>query len=241
MPERRVYRPRVDVDWEAPSPNWDERTLPISMVVIHYTDMPDVRDAIDKMCNPDSKVSAHYCITRAGKVVQMVEEEKRAWHAGRSYWRGHTDVNSASIGIELDNPGHTHGYEDFPEEQMQVLIRLLNDIVKRHDIPRANVVGHSDVAPQRKDDPGEKFPWHRLARHRLALGRPEIGLGDPFDNDGSFYLGLERFGYDISDGRAATRAFQRRFRPEKIDGEIDGEVRAILFALLLDRDRGLTR
>lgn len=212
------------------------------MVVLHYTDMPDVREAIDKMCNPDSKVSAHYCITRDGKVVQMVEEEKRAWHAGRSYWRGHTDVNSASIGIELDNPGHTHGYQDFPEEQMQVLLRLLNDIVKRHDIPRANVVGHSDVAPQRKDDPGEKFDWERLAEHRLALARPEkLELGDPFDNDGSFYLALERFGYDISDGKAAVKAFQRRFRPVRIDGEIDGEVRAILFGLLLERDRGLAR
>ncbi|AKM10828.1 N-acetylmuramoyl-L-alanine amidase [Croceicoccus naphthovorans] len=232
----------MEIDLECPSPNWDERTLPISMVVLHYTDMPDVRDAIDKMCNPDAKVSAHYCVTREGKVVQMVEEEKRAWHAGRSFWRGHNDVNSASIGIELDNPGHTHGYEDFPEVQMQVLIRLLNDIVKRHDIPRANIVGHSDVAPQRKEDPGEKFDWERLAKLRLALPRPEkLELGDPFDNDGAFYLGLERYGYDIADGHAAVKAFQRRFRPERIDGEIDGELRAILFALLLDRDRGIAR
>lgn len=242
MPDRRRFRPRVDIDLACPSPNWDKRTLPITMVVLHYTDMPQVDEAIAKMCHPDSKVSAHYCITRAGEVVQMVEEEKRAWHAGRSYWRGQSDVNSASIGIELDNPGHSWGYEDFPEAQMQVLIRLLDDIVKRHDIPRANVVGHSDVAPQRKDDPGEKFDWGRLARHRLALGRPEkLDLGDPFDNDGSFYLALERFGYDIADGHAAVKAFQRRFRPERIDGEIDGEVRAILFQLLLDRDRGLTR
>jgi len=241
MAERRKFRPRVDIDWSAPSPNFDERTLPISMVLLHYTDMPDVREAIAKMCNPDAKVSAHYCITRDGKIVQMVEEEKRAWHAGRSFWRGHTDVNSASIGIELDNPGHSWGYTDFPEEQIQVLIRLLNDIVNRHDIPRANVVGHSDVAPLRKTDPGEKFPWQRLARHRLAIARPEVTLGDPFDNDGAFYLGLERFGYDISDGHAAVRAFQRRFRPERIDGEIDGELRAILFGLLLERDRGLAR
>lgn len=242
MPERRPFRPRIDIDLAAPSPNWDERTLPVSMVVLHYTDMPDVREAIEKMCNPDSKVSAHYCITRKGQIVQMVEEEKRAWHAGRSYWRGRTDVNSASIGIELDNPGHSWGYEDFPEEQMQSLVILLNDIVKRHDIPRANVVGHSDVAPQRKDDPGEKFDWARLAKHRLALARPKkLELGDPFHNDGSFYLALERFGYDISDGHSAVKAFQRRFRPERIDGEIDGEVRAILFQLLVDRDRGLTR
>jgi N-acetylmuramoyl-L-alanine amidase len=114
--------------------------------------------------------------------------------------------------------------------------------VKDYDIPRANVVGHSDIAPQRKLDPGELFPWERLAEYRLALPRPaKLELGDPFDNDGAFYLALERFGYDISDGKKAVEAFQRRWRPHKIDGEIDGEIRAILFQLLLDRDQGRTR
>nr|WP_229665544.1 N-acetylmuramoyl-L-alanine amidase [Croceicoccus mobilis] len=211
------------------------------MVVLHYTDMPDVEEAIAKMCDPESKVSAHYCITRTGELVRLVDEDKRAWHAGRSFWRGHTDVNSASIGIELDNPGHTWGYEPFTEPQMETLLILLADIVNRHDIPRANVVGHSDVAPQRKDDPGELFNWARLAKHRLALPRPNVALGDPFENDGAFFLAMERFGYDISDGHAAVKAFQRRFRPECIDGEVDGEIRAQLFALLLDRDRGVTR
>ena len=124
---------------------------------------------------------------------------------------------------------------------MQALILLLSGIIERHDVPRANIVGHSDVAPERKEDPGELFDWERLAKLRLALPRPAVKLGDPFDNDGSFYLALERFGYDITNGPAAVRAFQRRFRPERIDGVIDGQVRALLFALLLDRDRGNAR
>jgi N-acetylmuramoyl-L-alanine amidase len=227
---------------QALSPNWNERALPISMIVLHYTDMPDVEDAIAKMRDPESKVSAHYCVTREGEVVQMVPEDKRAWHAGVSYWRGHKDVNSASIGIELDNPGHTNGYEPFPEAQIEALLPLLHRMIREHDIPRANVVGHSDVAPLRKTDPGELFPWEVLARYRLCLPRPEkLDLGDPFDNDGAFYLALERFGYDITDGRKAVEAFQRRWRPRRIDGRIDGEIRAILFQLLLDRDRGHTR
>lgn len=226
---------------ECPSSNWDERALPLSMVVLHYTDMPDVEAAINKLTDPESKVSAHYLITRDGTVVRLVDEARRAWHAGRSFWRGHTDVNSASIGIELDNPGHSWGYEPFARAQMEALLPLLASIVRRHDIPRANVVGHSDVAPARKDDPGELFDWDMLARHRLALSKPKVTLGDPFGNDGAFLLALERFGYDISDGRAAVRAFQRRFRPSRIDGRIDSEIRAMLFALLLDRDRGFAR
>ena len=128
------------------------------------------------------------------------------------------------------------------DAQFEALVPLLHRILRTHDIPRANVLGHSDVAPQRKIDPGELFPWERLAEYRLCLPRPaKLELGDPFDNDGSFYLALERFGYDITDGKKAVEAFQRRWRPERIDGEIDGEVRAILFQLLLDRDRGQSR
>ena len=224
------------------SPNWNERALPVSMVVLHYTEMKPVNTALERMCDPAAQVSAHYCITEEGEVIQLVPEEKRAWHAGASYWRGHPDVNSASIGIELDHPGHALGYRDFAEAQIDALLPLLGAIVKDYDIPRANVVGHSDVAPIRKTDPGELFPWGRLADYRLCLPRPEkLEHGDPFDNDASFYLALERFGYDIRDGFKAVEAFQRRWRPAKIDGVIDGEVRAILFQLLLDRDRGLTR
>lgn len=227
---------------ERPSPNFDERALPIEMVVIHYTEMKPVETALAKMCDPEAKVSAHYCITEEGEVIRLVPEEKRAWHAGLSYWRGHKDVNSASIGIELDHPGHAGGYREFSDAQFEALVPLVARMVKQHDIPRANVVGHSDVAPARKIDPGELFPWDRLAEYGLCLPRPtRLELGDPFDNDGSFYLALERFGYDITDGHKAVEAFQRRWRPEKIDGEIDGQVRAILFQLLLDRDRGASR
>jgi len=227
---------------EEPSPNWDERDERISMVVLHYTDMPSVDAAIARLCDPAAKVSSHYVISEEGEVVRLVPESKRAWHAGRSFWRGKSNVNGASIGIELHNPGHTCGYRPFPDAQIEALVPLLHRIVRTHDIPRANVVGHSDVAPQRKLDPGELFPWDRLAQYRLALPRPaKLKLGDPFDNDGAFYLALERFGYDVSDGKKAVEAFQRRWRPGKIDGETDGEVRAILFQLLLDRDSGKTR
>ncbi len=223
---------------EAPSPNWDERALPITMVVLHYTGMPSADEALARLCDPQAKVSAHYFIDEAGTVTRLVPEDKRAWHAGRSYWRGITDINSASIGIELANPGHEWGYRPFPEAQMEALLPLLADIVDRHKISRANVVGHSDIAPARKDDPGELFDWERLARLRLALPIPRPKIWLVYDNPGAFYLALERFGYDISDGRAAVRAFQRRWRPSLIDGEIDGQIGGLLFELLLERDMG---
>jgi len=232
-------------DWlvhrQVPSPNWNERKLPVSMVVLHYTGMPTAQEALDRMCDPAAEVSAHYLIDEDGTVTQMVDEGHRAWHAGRSYWRGMTDINSASIGIELVNPGHEWGYRPFPEAQIDALLPLLADIVKRYDIPRANVVGHSDIAPARKDDPGELFPWARLARIRLALPVPRPTMRLIYDNHGAFYLALERFGYDIADGHAAVRAFQRRWRPRQITGEIDGEIGAMLFELLLQRDTGQAR
>ena len=223
------------------SPNCDERALPVSMVVLHYTGMRTGREAEERLVDPSAKVSAHYLIGEDGEVVRLVPEARRAWHAGRSYWRGLTDVNSASIGIELVNPGHEWGYRAFPRAQMEALLPLLARIVKTHDIARANVVGHSDIAPARKDDPGELFDWPLLARLKLALPVPDVVLGDPFDNEGAVLLALERFGYDITDGRAAVRAFQRRWRPSLINGEIDLQVGAMVFALLLDRDRGLAR
>jgi len=223
---------------ETPSPNFDARKLPISMLVLHYTGMPDAESAIRWLANPESKVSAHYVITQAGDIVRMVEEENRAWHAGRSWWRGTSDVNSASIGIEIVNPGHEWGYTPFPDAQIEALIPLMHEIMQRHGITRGNVVGHSDIAPARKQDPGELFPWGKLARLRLALPRPTRNLMDPHWSDGAFLLALERFGYDITEPEAAVTAFQRRFRPELIDGIICGECRAILLALLLPRPRG---
>ncbi len=226
---------------EVPSPNWNERKRGVNMVVLHYTGMQSADEALTRMCDPAAEVSAHYMIDEDGQVTQLVPEEKRAWHAGKSYWRGETDVNSASVGIELVNPGHEFGYRPFADAQMDALVPLLSDICKRHDVPRANVVGHSDIAPARKQDPGEMFDWDLLGRLRLALAKPRPTMRLVFDNDGAFYLALERFGYDISDGPAAVRAFQRRWRPHRIDGIIDGQIGALLFELLLERDLGRAR
>ncbi|MCL6250925.1 N-acetylmuramoyl-L-alanine amidase [Altererythrobacter sp. KTW20L] len=227
---------------EIASPNWNERQVPVSMVVLHYTEMKPVDEALARMCDPAAEISAHYCITEEGEVIRLVPEDKRAWHAGRSRWRGINDVNSASVGIELDHPGHALGYRPFAEAQIEALLPLLHRIVRQYDVPRANVVGHSDVAPARKVDPGELFPWERLADVRLCLPCPhKLTLGDPFDNQGAFLLALERFGYDITDPVKAIEAFQRRWRPRTIDGLPDGECGAILFQLLLDRDRGIAR
>lgn len=211
------------------------------MVVLHYTGMRTGAEALARMCDPAAEVSAHYMVDEDGTVTRLVAEDKRAWHAGRAYWRGVTDINSASIGIELVNPGHEWGYRPFTDAQMDSLVPLLADIVKRHDIPRANVVGHSDIAPARKQDPGELFDWDLLARLRLALAKPKLKMRLLFDNDGAFFLALERFGYDIADPAAAIRAFERRWRPHRITGEIDGQLGALLFELLLERDMGLAR
>lgn len=228
---------RLDIV-DCPSPNFDERDHAVTMLVLHYTGMVDGRSAIERLRDPAAKVSCHYLVDEDGTVLRMVPEEKRAWHAGRAWWRGISDVNGASIGIELVNPGHEWGYRPFPEEQIDALVPLVADIKERHGITRGNVVGHSDVAPARKQDPGELFPWARLARLRLALPRPTKNLMDPCWTDAGFLLALERFGYDVSDKFAAVVAFQRRFRPELIDGTIDGECRALLLALLLPKPRG---
>ena len=220
---------------DTPSPNFDERSLPVTMIVLHYTGMADAASAIARLTSPQAKVSAHYLVAEDGQVVRMVSEEKRAWHAGTSYWRGVTDINSASVGIEIVNPGHEFGYRPFPDEQIAALIPLVSAIKDRHGIGRGNIVGHSDIAPSRKDDPGELFPWEALARRRLALPSPVRDLMDPFWTDAGFLLALERFGYDVNDGKKAVIAFQRRFRPDRIDGVIDGECRAKLLSLLLPR------
>ena len=223
---------------ETPSPNWDERGAPVSMIVLHYTGMETGEAAIERLRDPAAKVSSHYLVAEDGTILRLVDEGKRAWHAGRSHWRGAEDVNAISIGIEIVNPGHEHGYRPFPEAQIDALLPLVAAIKERHGITRGNVVGHSDIAPTRKRDPGELFPWHRLARLRLALPRPTRGLMDPHWTQGGFLLALERFGYDVAEPMAAIMAFQRRFRPELIDGEVDAECRMILLALLLPKPQG---
>jgi len=226
--------PMIDL----PSPNHDERALPISMIVLHYTGMPDCQGALDRLTSAQAKVSSHYCIDEDGSIYRLVDEERRAWHAGKSYWRGIRDINSASIGIEIVNPGHEFGYRPFTDEQMAALIPLVADLKDRYGIGRGNVVGHSDIAPSRKEDPGELFPWDAFAKRRLALPSPTRNLIDPFWSDAAFHLALERFGYDVTDPWKATVAFQRRFRPDRIDGIVDGECRAKLLALLLPRPMG---
>jgi N-acetylmuramoyl-L-alanine amidase len=228
----------IDRIIETPSPNFDERKQPVTMIVLHYTGMPDVAGAIALLADPASKVSSHYVVAEDGQIVRMVSEDKRAWHAGRGSWRGLDDINSRSVGIEIQNPGHEWGYRPFPDAQVEAVIQLIAAIKDRFGITRGNIIGHSDMAPTRKQDPGELFPWARLARLRLALPRPTKNLMDPGWTDAGFLLALERFGYDVTDPLAATVAFQRRFRPELIDGTIDMECRAILLALLLPKPQG---
>jgi N-acetylmuramoyl-L-alanine amidase len=213
-----------------PSPNFDTRRLPVSMLVLHYTGMESAEAAIDHLANPAAKVSAHWVVTESGEVIAMVDEANRAWHAGKAYWRGITDVNSASIGIEIVNPGHEFGYRRFPPVQMDAVETLVAAAVRRFAIDPANVVGHSDVAPARKEDPGELFDWQRLAAADLAV--PMLtGGNDPGWSDAATVAALHRYGYDVTDPKAAITAFQRRFRPARLDGVIDAETRSILCAL----------
>ncbi len=213
-----------------PSPNHNERQLPIAMLVLHYTGMRSAAEAIDWLANPASSVSAHYVVAEDGTILRMVDESRRAWHAGRSWWRGITDVNSASIGIEIVNPGHEFGYVPFPAAQMEAVQALVASITARHRILPANVVGHSDIAPTRKQDPGELFDWPRLAAAGLAAA-PRTTT-DPNWTDPGFLAALARYGYDITAPTEATIAFQRHHRPRTIDGTIDAECRQILRGLL---------
>lgn len=213
---------------QRPSPNHDARgDASVSMLVFHYTGMMSAEAALSRLCDPDAKVSAHYTIDEDGTVYAMVPEDRRAWHAGLSYWAGMRDVNAHSIGIELVNPGHEFGYHPFPQPQIAALKELAQAILKRHAIPAWNVVGHSDVAPERKNDPGELLPWQALAKEGIGLWPAESPsvVGD----EAMLWLG-----YD-PDADAAKRimAFQRHFRPEKLTGAWDEECGRRLSGLLL--------
>lgn len=216
---------------ERPSPNHGERRLPVTMAVIHYTGMETADGALTALTSAASGVSAHYMIAEDGTVFALVPEAARAWHAGAGSWRGVVDVNSASIGYELVNPGHEFGYRPFPEVQIAALVALLRAAFARWPITAANVIGHSDHAPRRKDDPGELFPWGVLADEGLAARVPADGP-DPGWTDAGADLALGRYGYDVTDARAARVAFQRHFRPVRLDGLWDAECRAVLLALL---------
>jgi N-acetylmuramoyl-L-alanine amidase len=219
---------------ERPSPNHDERPAgaAIDILVLHYTGMRTAEEALARLCDPAARVSAHYTIDVDGTIYRHVPEQRRAFHAGISYWAGERNVNARSIGIELVNPGHEFGYVPFPDEQIAALVALAHDILGRHPIPAHRVVGHSDVAPNRKTDPGELFPWERLA---------EAGIGlFPTPLCGTAHTAaqlLSDFGYGIPPEvdwplEITISAFQRHFRPSRIDGIADSETLAHLEALL---------
>mgnify|MGYP001166784825 CR=1 FL=1 len=213
---------------ERPSPNFGKRaanTL-IDMLVLHYTGMTDGNIALERLCDPSSKVSAHYCIDEDGTVYSLVNEEHRAWHAGVSYWRGETDINSRSIGIELVNPGHECGYRPFPDKQMESLINISKKIIKRHPIPPRNIVAHSDIAPSRKRDPGELFDWRLLANEGIGLW-PSASE----DHDKDFIAMARVYGFNVH-AEKVTAAFQRHFRPKIIDNKIDEELTCLAAGLL---------
>jgi N-acetylmuramoyl-L-alanine amidase len=200
-----------------PSPNFDDREGPVSLLVMHYTGMPTARSAIDLLKSPRAKVSAHYVVDEDGTVYNLVPEAKRAWHAGISCWRGRRMLNDASIGIEIVNPGHEWGYRPFPPEQMRAVLGLAQGIVARHGIEARNVVAHSDIAPNRKQDPGELFDWSWLA----ANG----GVGvwtDDIDPPRDLKADLAAIGYDVElPERDVILAFQRHFLPNHLSGMVD--------------------
>lgn len=223
------------IRWLA-SPNFDARPEggAIDMLVLHYTGMESAQAALDRLCDPLAKVSAHYVIDEDGTVWQMVGEDARAWHAGVSFWRGATDINARSIGIEVVNPGHEFGYRPFPPAQMAAVIALAGAIVRRHPIPARNVVGHADVAPRRKLDPGELFDWPALAAAGIGLWpRPaERCERDP----AAVRALLASIGYETCDPASSLRAFQRHYRPARVNGRIDFETARLVAGLkeLLD-------
>lgn len=216
------------------SPNFGDRrgTKVPDMLVLHYTDAPDCETALGWLCDPDREVSAHYLIDEDGTVFRLVDEEKRAWHAGASYWRGETDINSRSIGIEIQNPGHGNGYRPFPDRQMDVVIEVCRDIVVRRLIPAWNIVAHSDIAPGRKIDPGELFDWKRLAAEGIGF----FPSGEAGSADVDIKETLAQIGYDVRSDEAIA-AFQRRYRPSLIDNKPDPET-CILADTLLQRLTG---
>ncbi len=238
----------------APSPNHNERKSGRTpdMILLHYTGMPTGEEALQRLCTPDSKVSSHYVVFENGRIVQCVPEERRAWHAGVSSWAGETDINSCSIGIEIVNPGHEFGYRDFPLRQVAATISLCKSIVtRRGPIPPDRVLGHSDVAPSRKQDPGEKFPWALLSESGIGhwvrpapidLAGEALRPGDHGEPVALMQRALHSYGYAVEmtggyDGatRDVVSAFQRHFRPARVDGVADASTLLTLRALIETR------
>lgn len=236
---------------EHPSPNYSDRPehTDINLLIMHYTGMPTAKEALGRMCDPEAQVSAHYMVDEDGTVYRLVPEEKRAWHAGISCWRGRAALNETSIGIEVVNPGHEHGYRAFPDVQMEAVLALSKNIVERHRIEPRNVVGHSDIAPTRKEDPGELFDWKGLAWEGIGIwpevtkvkNRTEMLLKPGVEDVGVARVQkmLSEYGYHIRvDGfygaktEMIIKAFKRHFVPEYVNVVWDGLAEAKLKRLL---------
>jgi len=230
--------------YPAPSPNQDDRPGRVDTIVLHYTGMQTAAEALARLRDPAARVSSHYFVEEDGKILQLVPEQRRAWHAGVSYWRGRSGLNDVSIGIEIVNPGHDHGYRDFPVMQMAAVCDLCLDIFSRHEIPDRNVVAHSDVAPDRKEDPGERFDWQGLAREGVGLwpdGVPDLGTGGAVRDAAALRdvrAALADIGYRVApEGAldpalsAVLRAFQRHWRGEAVTGQADAGTLARLLAV----------
>ncbi|HWB46704.1 MAG TPA: N-acetylmuramoyl-L-alanine amidase [Hyphomicrobiaceae bacterium] len=244
------------VDALHPSPNAEPRRgAGISILLLHYTGVATAERAIDWLSRPETKVSCHYVIDEAGRITQMVAETLRAWHAGEAVWAGETDINSASIGVEIHNPGHEFGYPDYASAQLDAVEALCRDILGRHAIRPERVLAHSDVAPTRKKDPGEKFPWARLASAGIGhwvspvpVNAAEAGMGvgvaGPLVADVQNLF--RRYGYGLEptgviDGKTefVVTAFQRHFRPERVDGRIDQSTITTLERLIAALPKGV--
>src|ERR1700742_1845067 len=232
-----------------PSANYGDRNKARQpdMIVLHYTGMPDVEGAITRLCTAGTDVSAHYIVLEDGRIIQCVPEAKRAWHAGAASWAGEEDINSCSIGVEIVNRGHDWGYPEFPLRQIAAVIALCRGIMLRRNVPSHRVLAHSDVAPSRKKDPGEKFPWHSMANSGVGhwvqpapIIRSEgLKLGAISDAVRDLQLALVRYGYGVPvTGKYDTTtmevvtAFQRHFRPQRVDGVADHSTLVTLQTLL---------
>lgn len=229
---------------DLPSPNFNARKTPVRFVVLHYTGMETGQAAIDRLRDPEAGVSAHYVVEEDGSLLRLVPEDKRAWHAGVGEWCGETDMNSASIGIEIVNGGHDFGLPDYPDVQIAAVIELVRDIIGRRGLPPSAVIGHSDLAPGRKQDPGEKFPWRKLADAGVSIWPEEVkrGRGEAFLRPGhvagtvaDLQGELNDIGYALGTWRhydeqltTVVEAFQRRFRPDGVDGVIDLQTRWLI-------------
>jgi len=236
------------------SPNHDERKdgRAPNMILLHYTGMQSGDAALKRLCSAESKVSAHYVVFEDGRIVQCVPEVRRAWHAGVSSWAGESDINSCSIGIEIVNPGHEFGYRDFPLRQVAAVISLCKSILtRRGPISSGRILAHSDVAPSRKQDPGERFPWHLLGESGIGhwvrpapldLDGQTHKFGDTGDAVTRLQRALKSYGYDVDETggfddktRDVVTAFQRHFRPARVDGIADPSTLLTLRALIETR------